>query len=675
MQMPGGAASLDGGPETTHHPAVWSPGRRAVTAALMVTVLLLALFAVLSGVQTRTLTHAAGRSARQSDLYQKVRYWVGAEESLERKYRLEPSAAILAQHAKAADNVRMVLSAARNNSGPDEQARINALLSLHAEYVTTVNTALFPAVRTHDTAHVNNIDRIVSDPAFTRLEQRVDAEARVHRRASSAQFARLTRLQDTLAVLAPLVFLGGVGALLSLWRVLQRHQRLTDAANEATMTRLRAEAITDPLTALGNHRAFQEGLGAALRLGALDHTPLTVARLDVDEFKVINDRGGHLHGDRVLASVGRVLSGAFPGRAYRVGGDEFALLLPLPAEPAAAAIDDVRTRLATAHLPTVSAGLTTRAGAGAHPDDVQQQAEEALREAKRRGRDRLVTFQDVAGRASLLGQEQVDALRDLLHHGRVDVVFQPIWGPPTPERAASVPLAFEALARPAAASGFREPQELFDVAARVNRGAELDRLCVQAALAHAQALPDGALLFLNVSAPSLDQDTPLAPELLREVGAAGLPPHRVVIEITERSVGNLAAVTQQAAGLRAAGFRVALDDVGAGNSGLQLLRCLTVDYVKIDHSVVANAPTDPTANAVLAALMAYAREAGVSVIVEGIETVPILTHAWRLGARCTQGYLLGRPAPGFHAALPAELARVGVVGHPETTGTVAHARP
>ena len=306
MHKPGDAASPDGGPEmATGHPAVWSPGRRVVTSALMVTVLLLALFAVLTGVQTRTLTHVAGRSARQSDLYQRVRYWVGAEESLERKYRLEPSASILAQHAKAAGNVRMVLRAARDNSGPDEQERIDTLLQAHAEYVRAVNSALFPAVRTHDTVHVNSIDRTVSDPAFTRLEQQVDAEARAHRRASSAQLARLTRLQDTLAMLAPLVFLGGLGVLLSLWRVLQRHQRHADSANEATMARLRAEAITDPLTALGNHRAFQEGLGAALRLGALDHTPQTVARLDVDEFKVINDRGGHLHGGR--AGFGRAL--------------------------------------------------------------------------------------------------------------------------------------------------------------------------------------------------------------------------------------------------------------------------------------------------------------------------------------------------------------------------------
>lgn len=626
----------------------WTQGRTTVIAALMLTFLVLALFAVLAVVQTRFLTHDATRTVRQSDLYQKVRYWVGTEKSLERRYRLQPSAATEAQHAKAASNVTMVLRAAHDNSAPAEQTRVTALMELHEQYMTAIRSSLFPAVRTRDQQHVSNIDRVMVLPVFAQLEQRIDAEARAHRQQASAQLAHLNRLLDTLAVLAPVVFVAGLGILVVLWRVLLRKQRVLDDAHETALNRLRAESITDPLTRLGNHRAFQEGLGAALRLGALDGTPLTLARLDLDEFKVVNDRGGHLHGDQVLSSVGHLLGMAFQGRAYRVGGDEFALLLPVTSEHAARVIDDLRGQLAAANLPTISAGLTTTipGTTAIATDDLHQQADQALREAKRRGRNRQVSFQQVAGRSSVLGLEQVDALRHLIQGGHMNVAFQPIWQLCVPGHT-SIPLAFEALARPAAEAGFRDTQELFDVAARVNRSAALDHLCIRTALARAHGLPDGALLFLNVSPQTLDQDISLATLLLDEVGAVGLAPQRVVIEITERSTGNMAAVLQQVGSLRAAGFQIALDDLGAGNAGLEMLRCLPVDFVKIDRSVVAAAPDDVTANAVLSAIMAYARTTGVKVIVEGLETTRVLQHAWHLGARFAQGYLLGRPAPGF----------------------------
>ncbi|THF87674.1 EAL domain-containing protein [Deinococcus sp. KSM4-11] len=652
-------------------PSPQTKGRRVIPVALAVTFLAMALFAVLTALQSSTLTHAVSRSVRQSDLYQKARYWVGTEESLERKYRLEPGPDILAQHAKAGRTVLMVIRAAVTNSSPDERQGLDRLVSLHGQYVNAVHSALFPAVRTHDAVHVNNIDRIMVDPVFTQLETQLDAAARTHRVASRAQLARLIRLQDTLALLAPLVFLAGMGILVLLWRLMQRHQQRLDYATETTMNRLRAEAITDPLTALGNHRSFQEGLGAAIRLGALDGTALTLARLDLDEFKSINDRGGHLHGDSVLSDVGHLLGMGFPGRSYRVGGDEFALLLPLPSDQARAALDDLRTSLAAGHLPTISVGLTTTTSGTISPDDLHQQADQALRAAKRRGRNRVVTFKEIEDRASLLGQGQVDALRDLLSCGALDVEFQPIWGLGGQGHASEAPMAFEALARPSADSGFRGPQELFDVAARVHRGAELDRQCLHTILARTAELPQGSLLFLNLSPQTLDQETPLAEQLLRDVKAAGLPPQRVVIEITERSTGNLPAVLQQAAALRAAGFRLALDDVGAGNAGLEMLRCMPVDFVKIDRSIVVAAPMDTTSNAVLAAIMAYARESGVTVIVEGIESVASLRHAWRLGARCAQGYLLGRPTPGFGTSFPVELNLPGAPAPAEGVG-MAH---
>jgi EAL domain-containing protein (putative c-di-GMP-specific phosphodiesterase class I) len=126
----------------------------------------------------------------------------------------------------------------------------------------------------------------------------------------------------------------------------------------------------------------------------------------------------------------------------------------------------------------------------------------------------------------------------------------------------------------------------------------------------------------------------------------------VVLELTERSRARLPAVLAEASRLRGLGFGLALDDVGAGNAGLEVLRELAFDYVKIDRGVVQAAPTDRGARAVLLAVVTFAREVGAYVIAEGIESRELLAFVAEAdssgdeaaaGVRGAQGYLLGRP--------------------------------
>ena len=138
---------------------------------------------------------------------------------------------------------------------------------------------------------------------------------------------------------------------------------------------------------------------------------------------------------------------------------------------------------------------------------------------------------------------------------------------------------------------------------------------------------------------------------MRTVEAAGLRPSQVVLEITERSDARLSQVVEDATRLRGLGFRLALDDVGAGNAGLEMLRELPVDFVKIDHTVIAAALDDTHAQAVLLAIIAYAGRAGAYVIAEGIESEQILSFVHNAEdlhladgppIKGGQGYLLGR---------------------------------
>ena len=141
--------------------------------------------------------------------------------------------------------------------------------------------------------------------------------------------------------------------------------------------------------------------------------------------------------------------------------------------------------------------------------------------------------------------------------------------------------------------------------------------------------------------------------LVDAVRAVGLEPHQLVLELTEHATTRLRHVVREVARLRGLGFQIALDDVGAGNAGLELLCSAAVDFVKIDRSVISNAAHDASALGVLEAVIAYATRTNATVIAEGIETDAQLALVREPGAmprrpvRGGQGYLLGRPAPSF----------------------------
>jgi len=202
---------------------------------------------------------------------------------------------------------------------------------------------------------------------------------------------------------------------------------------------------------------------------------------------------------------------------------------------------------------------------------------------------------------------------------------------------------------------------------------ELDVLCVQSALAHvATELPDDALLFVNLSPQTLDIDA-AGNDWFRElIRRSPLVPERVVIEVTERFAGRGASIIKSLSRLREQGFKLALDDVGTGNSGLEMLRTVGAEFVKIDRSIVSAATIERNARAVLMAMATYARQTGSFVIAEGIEdqeTLDFLSEIEDRDLRSDriiqggQGYGLGRPSPHL-ASEPPSLLRHAVLHLP-----------
>ncbi len=348
------------------------------------------------------------------------------------------------------------------------------------------------------------------------------------------------------------------------------------------------------------------------------------------------------HGDRVLSGLGMLLRDISADAApYRLGGDEFALLLPRRSLAEATLALEHMCQEAPRRLSgaTLSIGVASSTPEVSVVQTLQEQADVALYEAKRRGRNRVATFEDVQEGTSCIPAAKAKALQRLLAEGYVGVAFQPIW-----DLKHGGLLAFEALTRPAAKYGFTSPQEAFDIAEQLGHAAQLDRICLRAILDRvAELRPDG-LLFVNLSPQTLDHDLLAGATLVQAVKAAGRSPDRVVLEITERSMARPDVVVREAKRLRSLGFGLALDDLGAGNAGLEVLSQLPFDYVKIDRAVVAKGLTDQTARGVLSGITAIARETAAYVIAEGIENVEMFDLVRQMGVQGVQGYLLGRPS-------------------------------
>ncbi|HKD74260.1 MAG TPA: GGDEF domain-containing phosphodiesterase, partial [Ktedonobacterales bacterium] len=288
--------------------------------------------------------------------------------------------------------------------------------------------------------------------------------------------------------------------------------------------------------------------------------------------------------------------------------------------------------------------------------ELQEQADAALYEAKRRGRNRLVIFDESLAGTIFLPSMKAAALRHLLQDRQMCIVFQPIW-----DLSGKRLLAVEALARPDAKYGFAGPQEMFDIAEKMDLVAELDRVCQRAIFAQAHMIPADVQLFINVCPASLEQLTVSDETILKALHAANLTPQRVVIEVTERAVHQLDTVVSEIERLRKLGFGIALDDTGAGNAGLEMLSSLAVDYVKIDRGILVKAMTDRAARGVLAGIIAIAQETNSYVIAEGIENVEMfemtlhigeMPKQHRMGVRGVQGYLFGRPSMSIPTQVP-----------------------
>lgn len=239
----------------------------------------------------------------------------------------------------------------------------------------------------------------------------------------------------------------------------------------------------------------------------------------------------------------------------------------------------------------------------------------------------------------MLPQPRWDCRPLLADPDDLTVVFQPIV-----DLASASIAGYEALAR---FPGTATPDVWFAAAAEAGLGAELEALAISHALAALPDLPPDTFLTVNVS-PHLLGSAPVAAAF-----AAPATLRRVVVELTEHTpVDDLSALRDQTAALRRRGALIAIDDAGSGYSGLQQLAELRPQLVKLDRSLVTGVDSDPVRYALAEMVGAFTGRIDAWLLAEGIETTGELAAFARLGVPLAQGWLLGRPAPGFAPLTP-----------------------
>jgi diguanylate cyclase (GGDEF)-like protein len=416
-------------------------------------------------------------------------------------------------------------------------------------------------------------------------------------------------------------------------------------------SRIRQLAHYDVLTGLPNRNSFHEQLETTL---ATPGNRSGLLFIDLDSFKIVNDSKGHRIGDMLLKQVAERLQTTCRDLQVtigRVGGDEFAILLPCDdagrtIELAGTLIDALSAPYRLDHNRDVrigaSIGIAFAPTDGEDGETLLARADMALYAAKSAGKR---TFRLFSSEMEARIQERVRLeakLRTALEtQDRLFVFYQPIVDIQTGRVTTR-----EALVRwHHPRRGWISPGEFVPVAEQSGLIDQLGLFVLNRACLDAAGWEDGARVAVNVSANQLGKGR-LAPAVLAALVNSGLSPNRLEIEVTETALlTDEAESIMDLRRLRDMGVRVALDDFGTGFSSLSHLRAFPFDKIKIDGSFVRDAVARPDCAAVVKAVADLGKRLGVTTVAEGVETQAHLDRVREEGCSEVQGYFYGRPVP------------------------------
>ncbi|NVD08892.1 EAL domain-containing protein [Vibrio sp. JPW-9-11-11] len=427
------------------------------------------------------------------------------------------------------------------------------------------------------------------------------------------------------------------------------------ARADSLVDQLSYEVSHDNLTGLLNRGYLSDKLQ---KLIESPNTPFTLAYLDIDNFKSINDLHGNYIGDQIIKFVATTIKDALKDKqlAYRIAGDEFAFIT-LSGDPFTVCNEIIekldRGYQDQAHTIqfNISIGLANSGGQTHSADQILNNASLALKDCKQSKHTSVQCYDTHLSAQYYRRALVIDALRselniDNISNSEIYVVAQPIvrkdharWD------------YFEILARwQSKALGAVSPVEFIDAAEQsgliVKLGERIVELACKAKYELEQGLGHPVRLSINCSAHEFNNSARYLEHLLTTLRRYNFTPQDFTIELTETVLLTRTNEVQQILSkLRILGFKVALDDFGTGYSSLNYIHSYPIDCFKIDASFIQNMLKNETAERLVWLMVQLAEQLNVCLIAEGVEDEITLDKLYQMGCTQIQGYYFSRPEP------------------------------
>jgi diguanylate cyclase (GGDEF)-like protein len=413
-------------------------------------------------------------------------------------------------------------------------------------------------------------------------------------------------------------------------------------------TQLEGLSRLDPLTGVLNRRGLRRSIEQEVERRRVNKTDIQALFIDLDDFKRINDVYGHSTGDEVLRNVSSMIEGAVRSTDHvaRLGGDEFMVLLPDTDRAAATLVAEklfngLSTAVVAERFPHIRIGLSLGLVSANKEDeavaDFIERTERALHAAKRLGKGRIIHEDNLFTAVSnqrLNAEEMVKLLREpssffALRQPIIDLKDRSVAG-------------YELLTR-SSCPGLHSPEDFLQFAKDVGIVNLVDMNAFKACARATRTLRPGQACHVNILPSSLEYH--MAEEILRML-PQGERLSNVCLELSEKElVQKPQLFAEMLQKLRAAGLKIALDDVGNGFSSLETILLVRPEVVKIDRALVSKISQRQEQRTMLFNLMQMVAPWNATIVAEGVEEEEDFEVLQELGVDYAQGYLFGLPEP------------------------------
>ncbi|KLN64207.1 MULTISPECIES: putative bifunctional diguanylate cyclase/phosphodiesterase [Vibrio] len=426
---------------------------------------------------------------------------------------------------------------------------------------------------------------------------------------------------------------------------------------ESATAQLNQLAYYDSLTGLANRSLLLQMLKDSISESSRTNQAGALFYLDLDRFKTINDSLGHTIGDNLIKAISKRIEAWLNEdfTAARIGGDEFALLLPNTS--ADKAHEFAQQLLALISNPysiddhqlycTVSVGIAVFPSVGSTNIDVLRQADTALYRAKTAGRNKYMFYEPEMQAQVESFLEIEKGLHEALNKGQLELYYQP------QVDDNHYIIGVEALIRwNHPQKGLLPPGVFMPIAEETGQILQIGNWIIeQACYQFSNWKKQGILpetfrrLAINISPLQFSQPS-FVEHIVDSLAQAGIDGEHIELEITENLLlENVEAAIQKMAELKAHNLKTSIDDFGTGYSSLRYLKHLSVDVLKIDRSFVTQLHLDESDQAIVDTIIMTAQRLNLEVIAEGVEDVNELNALKQLGCVQFQGYLFDKPLP------------------------------